>query len=491
MADENLVFIVSTPRAGSTLLGAMLASHSAMTCPPEPWLLLPLATLRSDRVRAHAAYGYEMARDAVRQLADENLLDAGCAAMVRRIYGELAGRAGKRIFVDKTPRYFHILPRLDAMFPGAKQIWINRNPLDVMASLKETWSFPIGELVGDVVSPYTFDATIALRRLADHFDHRTPNQFIVRYEDLAADPEAEARKLCAFLGVDFEAGMLEYGRNTALVGTYRAGSMGDKKVLEHGRAHTKSLGAWKRKLSPEEVGRIVRTLGPAIFARLGYGAAWAEACEFADVEVGSIPADGELDRIERQYESYEGTEKLALQLAQSESDRAKRLELIESMGKRIEEIEADRAKRLEVIETSAARIEKLAAENRNLAGRWERAGAELAERDAAIANQAVRINMIEADRANRLKALEAAAGRLELCEADRARRLEALEATAERLREVEADRARRLEVIEKSAAEIKVLRTERDAARAALESPAGKVLRRIGLLGDGAAGDRP
>jgi O-antigen biosynthesis protein len=39
---EGLVFLLSTPRAGSTLLAAMLGSHSRIACPPEPWLLLPL-----------------------------------------------------------------------------------------------------------------------------------------------------------------------------------------------------------------------------------------------------------------------------------------------------------------------------------------------------------------------------------------------------------------------------------------------------------------
>jgi hypothetical protein len=46
----------------------------------------------------------------------------------------------------------------------------------------------------------------------------------VRYEDLAADPAAETRRLCEFLGVPWEAQMLDYG--TFEHGRFRPG-LGD------------------------------------------------------------------------------------------------------------------------------------------------------------------------------------------------------------------------------------------------------------------------
>lgn len=35
----------------------------------------------------------------------------------------------------------------------------------------------------------------------------------LRYEDLVADPEGELRRLCAFLGLEFEPAMLRYGEH--------------------------------------------------------------------------------------------------------------------------------------------------------------------------------------------------------------------------------------------------------------------------------------
>ncbi len=43
--EEKLLFIIGSPRSGSTLLSRMLGSHSAIFSPAEPHLLTPLANL--------------------------------------------------------------------------------------------------------------------------------------------------------------------------------------------------------------------------------------------------------------------------------------------------------------------------------------------------------------------------------------------------------------------------------------------------------------
>ena len=44
------------------------------------------------------------------------------------------GLPGKYV-LDKTPRYYHILPELLELFPKAKFVLLQRNPLSVFASI--------------------------------------------------------------------------------------------------------------------------------------------------------------------------------------------------------------------------------------------------------------------------------------------------------------------------------------------------------------------
>ena len=68
----NLVFLLSAPRSGSTLLGAMLANHSAVYCPNEPWLLLNLYALFDGRPDAKGSPNENLATVALRELVSED-----------------------------------------------------------------------------------------------------------------------------------------------------------------------------------------------------------------------------------------------------------------------------------------------------------------------------------------------------------------------------------------------------------------------------------
>ena len=56
----------------------------------------------------------------------------------------------------------------------------------------------------------------------------------MRYEDLASDPAAETKRLCAFLDVEWEPGMLDYGAG------------------DHGR-YRRGIGDWNEKLKSGQV----------------------------------------------------------------------------------------------------------------------------------------------------------------------------------------------------------------------------------------------
>jgi hypothetical protein len=68
---RSLAFLLATPRAGATLLGAILGSHSQVACPPEPWFLMPLLGLRHEHIDVVAAYDYHLARQATQAFLDD------------------------------------------------------------------------------------------------------------------------------------------------------------------------------------------------------------------------------------------------------------------------------------------------------------------------------------------------------------------------------------------------------------------------------------
>ena len=52
------------------------------------------------------------------------------------------------MLIDSSPRYYNILLEIDQAFPDALQVWLKRNPLDVVASFKERLGVGPGELMG-------------------------------------------------------------------------------------------------------------------------------------------------------------------------------------------------------------------------------------------------------------------------------------------------------------------------------------------------------
>ena len=67
---ENLIFLISQPRAGSTLLQRILAAHSQVHSVSEPWLMLhPVYALRPSGITAE--YNEELARIALRDYLEQ------------------------------------------------------------------------------------------------------------------------------------------------------------------------------------------------------------------------------------------------------------------------------------------------------------------------------------------------------------------------------------------------------------------------------------
>jgi LPS sulfotransferase NodH len=191
------VFIFSPARSGSTLLRAILGSHTQMYAPPE----LPLMHMD---VRAETKWIQKSM--AALQLTKEDLDHM----LWDRVLADTLTRSGKQVIVIKTPSNVLIWSRIAEVWTDARFIFLLRHPAAVVASLQASWD--ANWQAAGTGSPEKVTAS-ALRymRKVEEARHELAGH-TVRYEDLTTDPEATVSQLCAFLAVPFQPAMLDYGQ---------------------------------------------------------------------------------------------------------------------------------------------------------------------------------------------------------------------------------------------------------------------------------------
>ncbi len=254
-AEKNppAIFILSPPRAGSTLLRVMLGGHPQLFAPPE-LELLSFNTM-ADREAAFPGRdsfwleGLIRAVMEVRQCGVEEARQIVGAAVeegwtTQRFYRQLQEWLGGRTLVDKTTTYaldLAVLRRAEQAFEKPFYIHLLRHPY---ASIRSFDEIKLDELF--FRHPHTFErAELAeliwqashaniLEHLADVPAER---QIPIRFEDLVRHPEAELRKLCDALGLELDPAMVnpyQEGRARMTDGIHAEGKMlGDVKFLQY------------------------------------------------------------------------------------------------------------------------------------------------------------------------------------------------------------------------------------------------------------------
>jgi hypothetical protein len=270
--DEQLIFLVSQPRAGSTLLQSILAGADEIHTTAEPWLMLhPLYALRETGHTADydATVAQRALQDFLSTLHDgERTFETAIRAMALELYGRACAEAGKVCFLDKTPRYYKILPELARVFPRARFIILLRNPAAVLSSILLTW------IKGNWVRfDYFHDDLLAAPELLAEFMADFPERaIVVHYEALVSAPDETVQMLCDRLGIAFDEGLLKYGHRKQPSGRY-----GDPSgIRQHNRPSAASLGAWLEQSADPQTRLLLLayldTLGLDLIARLGYDA---------------------------------------------------------------------------------------------------------------------------------------------------------------------------------------------------------------------------
>jgi hypothetical protein len=250
--ENKLLFVIGPPRSGSTLLMRMLSSHSAIYSRAEPHLLTPLAHLGFYDTVDTAPFDHLQAQQSVREFVadlprgEDDYLDA-CRAYTDILYGRMleARSKGKPLFLDKTPANALILPFITKLYPRARYVVLTRHPAAIWSSYANSF------FDGDYIAARKFNPILNryVPAMARFIREQRVAFVRVGYEDLVQRPEAEMRRVFAFLGLPFEPGTIEYGKHE-----HESKGLGDPLgVQQHTRPVTDSVEKWAHELAADPV----------------------------------------------------------------------------------------------------------------------------------------------------------------------------------------------------------------------------------------------
>jgi hypothetical protein len=172
-----------------------------------------------------------------------------------------AERRGKPRWGDKSLHTEHYADRVFQEFPEARIIHMVRDPRDRYASVRKRFGRDVAR-VGAATARWLFSLRVARRNVRRH-----PNSYlIVRYEDLARNPEETMRHVCTFIGEEYTPAMLTMEGAPEHRDTGGNSSFGK---IEPGAITTSPIGRFRTVLTAPEVEYIQLWAGREMLA-FGY-----------------------------------------------------------------------------------------------------------------------------------------------------------------------------------------------------------------------------
>lgn len=228
------LFIIGSPRSGTSLLRLILTSHSQVLIPPECGFIIWLQNKYADWTASHNSDAVRIA-SFVEDLFASKKFDtwmlskavikdqiafyqpANFGELCAVVYVAFGVNTGKKFSVwgDKNNFYLNHMPELRSLYEGARFIHIVRDGRDVACSYREV-------MAANSNSPYAPNLETDIARIAtewsnnvtkvDLFMSTLPSDaaLTIKYEDLVVAPKKIAIVMCDWIGIPFEEKMLNF-----------------------------------------------------------------------------------------------------------------------------------------------------------------------------------------------------------------------------------------------------------------------------------------
>lgn len=248
-AAADPIFIVGMPRAGSTLLEQILASHPLVEGTME---LADIGRMARDITGGRARGGEERRYpSAVADLSAERLRELGEQYLVQT---RVQRKSDAPRFIDKMPNNFMHVGLIHLILPNARIIDARRHPLACcFSNIKQhfargqNFAYSLDDM-GRYYGGYV--------ELMAHFDAVLPGRVHrVIYERIIDDVEGEVRRLLDYCGLPFDERCLRFYENERSVRTASSEQV-RRPIYREGVDHWKHYEAW--------LGPLREVLGPIV-----------------------------------------------------------------------------------------------------------------------------------------------------------------------------------------------------------------------------------
>jgi protein-tyrosine sulfotransferase len=270
MKFEDTIIILGVPRSGTTLLRVLLGGHSQIAALPEtPWITgsQEIPSLRQFLKDLESFPANPV--DTIREVTNDTMLKAA-RDFFKGVVEPVMQASDKERLLIKTPDDIKYLDFLEAFFKGAKFLHITRDGRDVALSTVKGRKDLLGAKLADYGlnnMPNTIRRWFEWECLIEgKFADDSGSIIHLKYEDLVLNAEVELERICAFLGLDFEPEMVDYGKHSHVFPSWEQGS---KDVKEQGGLNTDKVSRWKKDMAECDMLLVDQHFSDALI-RFGY-----------------------------------------------------------------------------------------------------------------------------------------------------------------------------------------------------------------------------
>jgi len=289
---KKIVFIVGNSRSGTTMLASILGKHPDVFAFHELHFLEDIWVPGSlpekvDKETAVKMLGILLHRERVgyhSHFDQHKFLDYSCEIVngleendlkpsqifLNFLYEE-ARLHGKTIPCEQTPRNLFYAREIIELYPEAHVINLVRDPRDVLLSQKNKWKrgllgnkgIPFWEVIRLKLNYHPYTISRLWKSCVSYADKMEGVErfYSVRFEDIVSQPAIEIRKICNFIGISFDEGMLDIKH---LSSSFKKSGTGEKGV------NKSSLLRWKKGGLTKEERHICQEINRDALSSHGY-----------------------------------------------------------------------------------------------------------------------------------------------------------------------------------------------------------------------------